>query len=169
MSAMAPVDATRVVAEAAKKSQVGWLSVDERPGVAVWFVVDGADLLIVEGPGEQRVEGIAAAQAARITLRSKDTGGSVVEADLTLTRVDKASEGWDTAAKLLSPKRLNGVSEDLTAQWRQDCELYRLSPTSASVELERDGGYEPLRQSDAGTGRPIPFHLGRRTRRKQGA
>jgi hypothetical protein len=159
----------RLVAEAAKKSQVGWLCVADAPAQAIWFETDGSDLVVVIGGDEQAVPGIEAAQSAELTLRSKDTGASVVGATVTVRRIDKQSEEWERVAKTLSPKRLNGVSEDLTAQWRASSELYRLSPISATAQLRDDGAYDQLRDNTAGTGRPIPFHLGKRTRRKQGA
>ena len=181
----APLGASRpdpmaLVGEAVKKSSVAWLSVAGAPARAVWFVNEGSDLLLVTGGAEQEVPGLGEAGEipTRLTLRSKDTNARLVEVEVEVTTLVTDSEQWTAAAKALSPKRLNGVSEDLTAQWRETASLFRLKPTvvvgadgifaEASEALASDGSYEELRQSPAGTGRPIPFHIGKRTRRKQG-
>lgn len=175
-------DPKLLVAEAAKKSSVAWVSVAGAPARAVWFVNDGAELLLVTGGAEQELPGLEAAGASgtpptTVTLRSKDTTATIVTTEVEVRHLVTDSEEWVEAAKALSPKRLNGVSEDLTAQWRESSQLFRLLPTrvtgadgafAAAGALRSDGAFEELRQSPAGTGRPILFHVGKRTKRRQG-
>lgn len=171
-------DPLALVAAAAKKSSVIWVSVDGAPARALWQVPSEGSMLVVTGGSEQELPELADASSAAVTIRSKENGASIVVTEVSVEHLVPDSPDWLAAVSELAPKRLNAQGLDLSASWRSASVVSRLRPTrvlqgagdfaSVSGSLPDQGGYEALRTSPAGTGRPLPFHLGKRTRRRQG-
>ena len=173
-----PPDPLALVSAAAKKSAVIWVSVDGAPAKALWQVPSDAGMLVVTGVSEQELASLDAAATAVVTIRSKENGASIVVTEVAVERLAPDSSEWLAAVAELAPKRLNAQGLDLSASWRTGSVVSRLRPTrvlsgagafaAVTGSLTDGGGYEALRTSPAGTGRPLPYHLGKRTRRRQG-
>lgn len=180
MSASEPSgpDPIALVTAAAKKSAVIWVSAGSCPPRALWQVASDDCMLVVIGGTEQEMPELVGATAATVTLRSKENGAAVVVTDVEVQHLAPESEEWKAAVAELAPKRLNAPAGDTAAAWARDSQVLRLRPTSVraaagefatvSAPLTDSGSYETLRTSPAGTGRPLPYHLGKRTRRRQG-
>lgn len=141
-----------LVAEAAKKSRVCWLTWSGSPGGPpaprlVWHAwYDGA-LLVLSG-AEQLLPGIDRATTAQVVMRSKDTGGRLVTWTGAVSTVDPASDQWDAHAAALLGVRLNLADPSATAaQWRTTAAVVRVVPVVASESSE---------SSEEAAARPLP-------------
>ncbi|MBT8227668.1 MAG: hypothetical protein HKP61_17040 [Dactylosporangium sp.] len=123
-----------LIAEAAKKAAVAWLTV---PGAGqaypVWSLWANDALHVVTGPGEQTAPGLAEAAAgsaeAQVTMTG-DHGGRVVRWPATVAVLPADGEDWAAIAPQLAGKRLNapGGAEQTVRRWAVDCHIYRLTP-----------------------------------------
>ncbi|MFJ4963652.1 hypothetical protein ACIP6P_14585 [Streptomyces sp. NPDC088729] len=152
-----------LVEEAVKKSGLIWVRATG-PSRAVWHVWhDGAAHLVGDGPGEQPLPaGLAGADTAGVTVRSKDKGGRIVEWSAAVSVLAPHSEEWEAAVAELKGKRLNAPdSERMTERWARECTVVRLTPGEISTDLP-DGSLAavPL-PTDATTRRPAPAALPR--------
>jgi hypothetical protein len=121
---------TALVEEAAKKSGLVW--VNGRPVWHAW--VDGA-LVLVGGPGEQQLPGLADGATAGVTARSKDKGGRLVSWSARVALLPPHGEAWRAAVAELKGKRLNALdSEVMTERWAATCEVFRLVPEGLPAE-----------------------------------
>ncbi|WP_435830750.1 hypothetical protein [Polymorphospora rubra] len=159
-----------LVEEAVKKAAVAWVTVGDRPALALWCLpLDGA-LYVVSGPGEQSAPGLAETTTAAVTLRG-DHGGQIVTWPAAVTRITPGSDEWATVAPQVAAKRLNapGSAADLVARWADGCTLSRLAPAgeplAAGPTLPDDSLAAPPRPSPAVRQTRKPFRLHRVRRR----
>ncbi len=160
-----PLNLSTLLAEALAKSSVCWVG---RPGDAraAWFAtLDGA-VLLVTGPGEQRLPNLA--EDTLILLRSKDSGGRLLAVNAAVRVLDPADPEWAPAVTALAAERLN-ATDDLTDRWRESGTVYTLRPYGAPVEAPgayaADSGSAPILPAAGTTGGHRPFHLGGRPQR----
>jgi hypothetical protein len=122
-----------LVAEAAKKSRVCWLSY-EYAGTAhrerlVWHVWHDDALVVLSGDTGQVLDGIGAVERVDVTLRSKDTGSRLLTWTGKVARVEPGTAGWDAHAAALLGVRLNLADPQGTLErWRTDATVVRISP-----------------------------------------
>ncbi|WP_420884018.1 hypothetical protein [Micromonospora sp. CPCC 205547] len=153
-----------------KKAAIAWVSVGDRPALALWCAPLEGALFVVSGPGEQSAPGLADATGARVTLRG-DHGGRIVTWPARVTRVTPGTEAWENAAPLVAAKRLNasGPTADLVTRWAADgCALTRLSPAGdpdAGDRLPDAALAEPPRGAPVVRVTRKPFRLHRVRRR----
>lgn len=160
-----------LVEEAMKKASVAWVSVADRPPLALWCVPVGGSLYMVTGPGEQSAPGIEDAAEAGVTLRG-DHGGQIVTWPAEVARVAPGTEEWETVVPQLAAKRLNapGTAEELAKRWGAECLVTRLAPADAPAQTGAglpDGSLATApRPTPATRPTPKPFRLHRVRRRK---
>lgn len=137
---------TALVEEAAKKSGLVWVN-----GRAVWHAwADGA-LVVVGGPGEQPLPGLADGGSAEVTVRSKDKGGRLVSWRASVVRLAPDGAQWAAAAAELKGRRLNSpYGEGVTEHWSRKCEVFRLVPDG--VPSEHPGAMP----DESGSAAPVP-------------
>ncbi|GAA3393239.1 hypothetical protein [Cryptosporangium minutisporangium] len=159
-------DVHPLVTEAMKKAAVGWLIVDERPATAAWLTwIDGA-AYVVHGGSEQPIEGLAEADACRVSVRGEH-GGRILTWQAAVERVDPGTPTWDEVAPQLAQKRLNATDPvGAPVRWATTSRISRLVPAGDPVEqgesLPDDAGAAPPRPTSATTPTPIPRTLHRR-------
>jgi len=139
---MPAADPLALVAECARRSSVCWLSweyaaahgrvrVGER---LVWHAWHDGAIVVVDGDGAQRLDGLADAAEARVTLRSKDTGGRVVTCAVGVLRVDPEDPAWDAHAGALAAVRLNLPEPARTVDaWREGGAVLRIVPQGSGA------------------------------------
>ncbi|MEU8760373.1 hypothetical protein [Streptomyces sp. NPDC048659] len=150
-----------LVEEATKKSGLIWVRGDAPAARALWHVwLDGAALVVGDGPGEQPLPGLADGGTAEVTVRSKDKGGRIVAWTAAVRELAPRGEEWETAVAELKGKRLNARDgEAMPERWARECRVVRLEPRSSTTDLP-DGALAavPL-PSPALTRRPVPAAL----------
>ena len=128
-----------LVEEATRRSAVVWLRPDggdrAHPAWHVWH--DGA-ALVVTGPGEQPLPGVAPGGRVLVLVRSKERQGDrVVQWWADVEPVEPGTARWDESVPLLSAARLNAPDgEEQPARWAREATVLRLVP---------DGTQEPVR------------------------
>ena len=158
-----------LVAEAAKKSAVSWVSVaGERPR-AVWHGWSGDAMYVVVGGIEQSVPGLVEASSAVVTLRSKDKGGRIVSVVVDVSKVDPDGDEWARVVPELHGKRLSPPDGEAQPQrWARESAVLRLSPTPEAPErpghLSTRSHAAPPPDSPATTVGRKPLLIGRRPR-----
>jgi hypothetical protein len=161
-----------VLDEALKKAALAWVSVGDGPALALWCMPLDGSLILVSGPGEQAAPGLAEASRATVRLRG-DTGGLIVVAEMTVTRLAVGSEEWTTVAPQLAQKRLNGSGtfDEVAQRWATTgCAVVRLTPSeqespTTAPDLPADSGAEAPRETPARVETRRPFRLHRVRRR----
>lgn len=131
--------------KALSKGSVAWLSVP-RPTTttgrgrlrrtsspehtqAVWFVLQGTTVYVLNGPTEQQVPGLAEASEVFITARSKDLRSKVSRVPAAVRLVPKDDPRWEKVASAALGNRLNLPDGDgAVERWRTRCELFELTP-----------------------------------------
>ncbi len=168
-----PVLVPSIVEEATKKSEVLWIGVEGNPGQAerpAWHVWhQGAVYLVFDG-SEQRMPGLAEAESALVTVRSKDKGGTVVSWCAAVDLVPPGTPAWDDVVPLLVGKRLNSRDGEAAAErYARECKVARLVPTGDVPEsperVREDGRIAPPAPTTAGTVTRIPKTLHRPPRK----
>lgn len=151
-----------LVEEAAKKAAVAWVAVGGHPPTLVWCAWLAGALLVVTGPGEQALPGLAEAATAEVTLRG-DHGGRIVTFPADVSRIAPDDEAWAELVPQLAGKRLNGAAgaEDLARTWAQACVVSRLAPAGGTGELPDDAQAAPPRPTPATRIPRRPFRLHR--------
>ncbi len=159
-AAPAPDSGTALLAAAAAKAGLVWVSVDGAPTQALWHAWHEGAVLVVVGGGEQRDPFGQAPVAVRLQVPSKDTRSALVEVDVTLEPVLPSDGGWQGATTVLKAGRLNARDADgLVTRWAEHSRVLRLVPSSApersastasggapvDVEGVRPRGWRPLR------------------------
>lgn len=150
-----------VVAAAATKAGLVWVSADGRPAQSLWHVWHDGAVTVVVGGGEQP-DPVAGADVVRLAVPSKDTRARLVEVDADVVPVLPGSDLWTPATAVLSASRLNEVhpAGQLDA-WARSSRVLRLVPRSGAligagtdpsagtvvvdVEGVRPRGWRPLR------------------------
>ena len=170
-----------IVEAATKKSDLVWISVPDqqassgqasRPAWHVWH--KGAVYLVFDG-SEQRMPGLADADSAVVTVRSKDKGGTLTAWRAAVEIVPPGSPAWDEVVPLLVGKRLNNRDGDGAGErWARECRVARLVPTGDLLEepgkVRTDSRREMPAPSPATTRTPVPitFHGRPAKRRMEG-
>ena len=159
-----------VLDEALKKAALAWVTVGDLPAVGVWCMPLDGSLVVVTGPGEQFAPGLAEASRATVHLRG-DTGGLIVIAEMTVSRLTPGTEEWTATAPQLAQKRLNasGTAEQVVTRWAETgCAVVRLTPSdqdTTAPDLPSDSGAAAPRETPARneTRRPYRLHRVRRS------
>ncbi|MFF3640137.1 hypothetical protein [Streptomyces sp. NPDC002564] len=126
-----------LVEEATKKSGLIWVRGEGSPARALWHVwLDGAAVLVGDGPGEQPLPGLVDGRPAEVTVRSKDKGGRVVAWTALVAELAPGSPEWEAAVAELKGKRLNAPdAERVTVRWAEQCRVVRLVPRDVVTEM----------------------------------
>ncbi|MGL5860900.1 MAG: hypothetical protein ACRCY9_06575 [Phycicoccus sp.] len=171
-----PVNATRLIHEAASKSGVLWVGIPGGGTHAVWFAWhdDGDDrgpgpvALVVSGPGEQRLPWLP--QQVEVILRSKDSGGRLVTANATTRELAPGLPAWEAAVEVLRPLRLNAAG-DVAETWRHGCVIHAIAPHGRLVEspgrYADDDHAAPVRPAGPTTSGWRPWHWRGRARARR--
>ncbi len=132
----APVNVTRLLAEAASKSSILWIRLPDGAAHPAWFVWHdnedprgtGPAAYVVSGLGEQPLPWLPA--QVDLLLRSKDTGGRLITITAEVAEVTPESPVWDAAVEVIRPARLNlqGSPAEVEARWRAGCTIHVLTP-----------------------------------------
>jgi len=176
-----PAWVSPIIDAATKKSDLVWISVPDqveasgqaaRPAWHVWH--QGAAYLVFDG-SEQRMPGLAEADSVVVTVRSKDTWGTIVAWRGAVEMVPPGTPAWNDVTPLLVGKRLNNRDGDAApARWAKECHVARLVPTGDLLEepgnLRSDSRRESPPPSSATTETriPITFHGRPKARRMEG-
>jgi hypothetical protein len=168
-----PVAVHPLIEEATKKSDLVWLSyagLDGQSTRPAWFVWHkGAAYLVFDG-SEQQMPGLAEADSAVVTVRSKDKGGLLVAWRAAVEPVPPGSPAWNEVTPLLVGKRLNNRDGDAAAErWARECKVARLVPTGELVEdpehFDSSNRAEPPAPTTATTETRVPITLHGKSRR----
>ncbi|MFD4989067.1 hypothetical protein [Streptomyces sp. NPDC058374] len=166
-----------LIEEATKKSGLIWVQGGTRAPRPVWHAwLDGAAVLVGDGPGEQPLPELADGGEASVTVRSKDKGGRLLTWRAAVAEVAPGTEAWEAAVAELKGKRLNAPDSDrLTERWAESCRVVRLTPTGATEPLPDSSLAVPPAATAVTTRQAVPaalprllFGLGRRKARKKG-
>ncbi|MFF5295707.1 hypothetical protein [Paractinoplanes globisporus] len=154
-----------VLEEALKKASLAWVSVGDGPALGVWCLPLEGSLIVVTGPGEQYAPGLAEASRATVRLRG-DTGGLIVIAEMSVSRLAPGTDDWETVAPQLAQKRLNasGTADDVVARWAETgCAVVRLTPEEDTTApgLPSDSGATAPRETPARNETRRPYRLHR--------
>jgi hypothetical protein len=160
-----------VLDEALKKAALAWVSVGDGPALGLWCMPLEGSLIVITGPGEQFAPDLPGSQRATVRLRG-DTGGLIVVAEMTVTRILPGSDDWETAGPQLAAKRLNahGSTDDVLARWvGAGCTMLRLTPLDdppvTAPDLPADSAAAEPRDTPARIEVRRPFRLHKVRRR----
>ena len=127
-----------IIDEATKKSALVWLAVAGLPGQShrpVWHLWHNGAAYIVYNGSEQLVPGLAEAESAVLSVRSKDKGGRLVSWRASVDDVLPGSALWEEVVPLLVGLRLNNKDGDAAAgRWVRECKVARFNPTGELVD-----------------------------------
>ena len=125
-----------LVAEAAKKSRVCWLSwLGSGQPRLVWHAWYDEALVVLSAAGEQVLPGLAGAGTVEVTMRSKDTGAHLVSWTGSVEVVDPGTQRWDPHAAALLAVRLNLPDPTAAREtWRTAGTGMRIAPVVATGE-----------------------------------
>jgi hypothetical protein len=132
------VPASAVVAQAARRSRVCWLTYDAPQASVrdrlVWHAWYDEAVLVVADE-DQPLPGIGEATSASLTFRSKESRARLVAATVDVARVDPGDSTWEPAAAALLAVRLNLPDPTATAEhWRSAAVIVRLTPVEQGTE-----------------------------------
>ena len=127
-----------LVTEAARKSAVCWIGYRHPGGVVrdrlVWHVWHDGAVVVLAGDTGQELEGLARADEAEVTLRSRDTRARLVSWTAPVSVVGAGTEEWEAHAAALAAARLNLPDPAAAVEsWREHCSVVRLAPPSSSA------------------------------------
>ncbi|MFN8097467.1 MAG: hypothetical protein U0Q21_04160 [Dermatophilaceae bacterium] len=166
-SATPTLNLSALLAEALAKSSVCWVESGGQTRAA-WFAIQEGTVLLVTGPGEQRLPPLG--DDARLLLRSKDSGGRLLEVAAAVRVLDPDDSAWEPAVSALAAERLN-ATDDLPTRWRESGTVYALRPYGAPLQspgtYADHSGSAPFSPADSTTGGWRPFHLGGRPERRR--
>jgi hypothetical protein len=130
---------TAVLAEALKKSTVVWITVPgpdgtNQQGIPAWYGLQDNKIYVLTGGSEQRIPGLAEAERAILTARSKDLQSRVTDIEASARVVPPDDPLFDKVVPILLPRRLNLRDGDAAAErWRKECTLVELTPSAVPV------------------------------------
>lgn len=128
------VPAAALLAQAARKSRVAWLSFEgpegEVPELLVWHAWDGEALVVLADPAtDERLADLPGARTATVAVRSRDHGGRLTDCRCTVEVVAPDDPAWPGTADALLSVRLNLVDPAAERErWRRAVPVVRLSP-----------------------------------------
>jgi hypothetical protein len=126
-----------LVAEAARKSRVCWLSWAGGPPRLVWHVWYDDALVVLSGDDGQVLPGLGESGTVEVTMRSKDTGGRLVTWSGSVEVVAPEDVSWDPSAAALLGVRLNVADPAAAlAAWRSTGTIVRIVPSVATGEQQ---------------------------------
>lgn len=123
-----------LLAEAARKSRVAWLTFDGSTGEVAELLVwqawhDQALLVLADADVDPRLADLPQARTATVSVRSRDHGGRLADCPCTVEVVDPEDPAWSSAADALLSVRLNLVDPAAERErWRRAVPLVRLRP-----------------------------------------
>lgn len=118
-----------LVAEATKKSGLVWIKVsDAGKAVPTWHHWHNDAAYVIAGGPEQPVRGLAHGERVVVTVRSKSTGGRIVNWVAAVTTVDPGSAEWAEVVPDIHANRLNSPA-GTPERWAYESTLFRLDPT----------------------------------------
>jgi hypothetical protein len=169
----APVAVDPLIEETTKKSELVWLSYDGLEGQSsrpVWHVWHKGAVYVVFDGSEQLMPGLAEADSAVVSVRSKDKWGLLVAWRAAVELVPPGSPAWNEVVPLLVGKRLNNRDGDAAGdRWARECKVARLIPTGQLVEQPSNFNWsarsEAPAPSPATTETRVPVTLHGRSRR----
>lgn len=173
-SAPPAVNVTRLLAEAANKSDVAWLRLPDGATHPIWFVWHddgnprgaGPALYIVSGPGEQPLPWLPS--EVEVIFRSKDTRGRLLTVTAAVREIPPESPQWSRAAEVLRPERLN-TTGDVEVRWRESATIHVLAPHGRpSDEITRGAGRRLLEPAPSTTAVRRPWHWHGRPQHRRG-
>jgi hypothetical protein len=169
------VAAKETFARALKKGTILWLTVPQPDGrehsQAVWFVFTDDKLYVVNGPGEQQVPNLDAADRVWVTVRSKDDRSQVSRLPATVRALAPDDPQFEKAGRAGLGRRLNLSDGDAALErWRQTCVMYELAPRFGDEAKRRaaagtapaataPGGPETAAAPAAGTPKEAEIHV----------
>lgn len=168
------VNVTRLLAEAATKSDVAWLRLPDGATHPLWFVWHDDDnprgpgpvIYIVSGPGEQPLPWLP--PEVEVIFRSKDSRGRLLTVTAAVREIPPDSVEWERAVSVLRAERLNATG-DVIARWRESATVHVLAPHGRpSDEVARGSGRRPLDPAPATTLGRAPWHWRGRPQRRRG-
>lgn len=170
----AEVNVTRLLAEAATRSDVAWLRLPDGSTHPMWFVWhDDGDLRgpgpvihVVSGPGEQTLPWLP--PEVEVILRSKDSRNRLLTVAASVTEIRPDSPRWDAAVAVLRAERLNAIG-DVRARWRESSTIHLIAPHGRLLAAADQGVDRRLVEPSPGTtaGRS-PWHWRGRPQRRRG-
>lgn len=169
------VNVTRLLAEAANKSDVAWVRLPGGATHPVWFVwYDDGDprgtgpaIYLVSGPGEQPLPWLP--PEVEVIFRSKDSRGRLLTVTAAVTEVTPDSPRWEAAVQILRPARLNAVG-DIAGRWRESATIHILAPHGRpAAEITRGSGRRLVDPAPATTLGRRPWHWHARPQHRRGA
>lgn len=150
-----------MVAAAAAKAGLVWVSAGDRPAQSLWHEWHEGALAVVVG-GREQPDPVGEATVVRLLVPSKDTRAHLLETDALVEQVHPDDERWAATTTALSASRLNAT--DAPGQldaWARQSRVLRLVPQGdpkigadasaamgqvlVDVEDVRPRGWRPLR------------------------
>lgn len=171
------VNVSRLLAEAANKSDILWISIPGGGTHAVWFVwhddgdprSPGPAAYVISGPGEQHLPWLP--EEVTLIFRSKDSGGRLLTVPAAAQEVEVGSAQWDDAVAVLRPERLNATG-DVEKRWRESATIHLLMPFGRPSEqpgtYAADAGSQQVRPGVGTTATWRPWHWRGRPQRRRG-
>lgn len=165
-----------LIAEAAKKAGLLWVTPPGGRPQAAWHVwQDDAFLLVGEGL-EQPLPGLADGMTVEISLASKDNRARLVTFTAAVTELRPTGGSradWLPAAAALHASRLNPPDgEQQPLRWERESRIFRLVPgdvIEVPGRMSESSGAAPPPPTPATTRGELPFVLGRATGRAPAA
>ncbi len=135
-----------VVAAAAAKAGLVWVSAGGRPAQSLWHVWTDDAVTVVVG-GREQPDPVGDATLVELTVPSKDTRARLVQVEAAVEQVAPDDERWDPLTTALSGARLNATdSPGQVAAWAQGSRVLRLVPRpGAHVGAEAHSGAGEVR------------------------
>lgn len=138
-----------LVAEAARKSRVCWLSYEYAGGAVherlLWHGWHDDALVVLLGEPGQQLDGADQVTQVEVTMRSKDTGGRLLSWAGRAEVVDPEDPSWEQHAAALLGVRLN-LPDPAAAliAWRERCTILRITPAVVPAVAADATGSGPL-------------------------
>ncbi len=136
-----------VVAAAATKAGLVWVSAAGQPAQSLWHVWHDDAVTVVVG-GREQPDPVGGASVVELTVPSKDTRARLVRVEATVDHVAPDDGRWGATAAALSAARLNAVdAPGQLAAWAEGSRILRLVPRpgGALVGAEEGAGSGEVR------------------------
>ncbi len=129
-----------LIPEVLRKASAIWVAAGTAAPVLAWCAWHDDSVLVVTGPGEQDVPGLAEASTAVVTARG-DHGGAILRCPVEVRSIRPEEPDWEAAVAALAIKRLNSRPPDqLSEAWAGRAIVRRLIPTGDILAVEGADG-----------------------------